>query len=239
VKYFSSAAFERLLFPLHKNIYRGIDNAFIDIENKYPGSIEYLASLFDLVYDTASTESITIPEKKRIYGLPIFDIYIDIGEKDFNKLRKTQNYATFIKQQDDSYAGKGIHLIVSLNSGTRRSAFIIPIQLVMRSFEDRVCKPGSYLVYEHTLIRKRESNQKAMSREDYLVGAASYVGITKRSWQERYKEHTYASRRGSQLLFHKALRGELFTVDTYEHQVLRAGLNVKAALRVEEIEVEE
>jgi hypothetical protein len=36
---FSSTVFERLLFPLHKRVYKAIQDALDGIENKHPGKL--------------------------------------------------------------------------------------------------------------------------------------------------------------------------------------------------------
>lgn len=86
---------------------------------------------------------------------------------------------------------------------------------------------GSYLVYRHTYKRPRytateiqeimatgspEQKLKAFlftkSRDGYeSIPGMSYVGITKRSWQERYIEHTEkAMEASSSTRFHEAIR---------------------------------
>lgn len=236
--YFSNKAFEKLLFPLHVNVYKGIEKAFVQIAAQCPGIVEHWCSLFDLVFATPTTEQVNIPAKLRGQSPPQFDIHIDIKEKDLKTLHKTQNYATRIIQHESSYAGKGSHLVVSTTSKTENHAFIVPLQLLMTHFEKKVLKNGSYQVYEHTLIRENPEKSTDFTRDGHLEGGASYIGITKRSWQRRYKEHRYACNRNSHLLFHRALRQELFTVKVYEHQVLRAGLSASQALHIEEVEVE-
>lgn len=238
MKHFSIPSFEKLLFPLHGDIYKGIEKAFSSIENQNPGSIDYLASIYDLVFESATTEFVEAPKSTIKYGIPAFDIYIEIKEQDISRLNKTKNYAIFFVKQDDIRSGKGMHLVIGLNSGQKKSTFIVPAQLILKKFEKRVCRPDSYQVYEHTLIRKNSDEESPKTIENYLKGSASYIGITKRGWNLRFKEHMRASNSGSQLLFHKALRGELFEVDSCEHQVLRAGLSANSALRIEEIEVE-
>jgi len=123
--------------------------------------------------------------------------------------------------------------------------FIVPLPLVLQAFESLVCKPNTYQVYQHALLRKKTNVTVAVAASavaptfaDYVEGAGEYVGITSRTWQKRSQEHQHAARRGSMLRFHQALRGELFEVFAHEHIVLRAGLSRAQALRIEEIEVE-
>ena len=95
----------------------------------------------------------------------------------------------------DNQRENGHHLIVGLKGS--KESFIVPLPLVLMTFEDRVCKPGTYQVYEHTLIRKTGTG--LVTTENYMDGAGQYVGITSRTWQQRAKEHAHAARRGSYL----------------------------------------
>jgi hypothetical protein len=238
MRIFSPKAFEHLLFPLNPKIYRGIDKVLNDIELQFPGSTEHLINLFQLCYNQPTNKKINIPNNLRNYGVPVFDIYIDIPENDFSKLAFTENYCSFITQHDSSYSGKGSHLIVSLKYNGQKSEFICPLQLILTGFESKVCNAKSYQVYEHTLIKKKDKELDIETRSTFLEGSASYVGMTKRSWKTRYKEHQSAAKRGSKLLFHRAIREEFFPVLTSEHIILRAGITSEEALLIEEVEVD-
>ena len=240
VKFFSVNAFEHLLFELHPSVYREIDRQLQALEQRYPGSLDGLCTIFDLNFSNPTSQGSTVPKSALVHGVPCFDVMVIVAESQMSKLRKCTQVRLEIRPQTTDIGrmyGNGTHLVVALVSDKVRQTFTVPLPLVLQTFETRVCKPGTYQVYEHTLIRKRA--QEATSMTEYLAGAGQYVGITSRTWQQRCQEHIYAARRGSYLLFHRALRGELFDVFAHEHIVLRAGLNRSDALRIEEVEVEE
>ena len=240
MKFFSVKAFEHLLFELHVSAYREIDRQLQALEERYPGSLDGLCTIFDLNFANPTSKGAVIPDSARVHGRPAFDVHVAIAESQMSKVRKCQRVTVKLAQQRPECGDQrsnSNHLILGLQSDKVQQNFIVPLPLVLQSFETRVCKPGTYQVYEHTLIRKRA--QQATSMTEYLAGAGQYVGITSRTWQQRCQEHIYAARRGSYLLFHRALRSELFDVLAHEHIVLRAGLNRSDALHIEEVEVEQ
>jgi len=218
MRFFSRKAFERLLFALHPSAYHELDQRFQTIEERHPGSLDSLCKMFELNFSSATTVGAIVPDgalKIELLPLP--------------------------KGHDEQKASCN-HLIVSLKSDSVHQRFIVPLPFVLKAFESRVCKPNTYQVYQHTLIEKRPhdtSHGGEQTITEYLSGARHYVGITSRTWQSRAMEHQYAARRGSMLLFHRALRGEMIKVKAHEHIVVRAGLSRTQALQIEEIEVEQ
>lgn len=83
---------------------------------------------------------------------------------------------------------------------------------------------GQYTVYLHRFCK----------REDYNNSYFQYVGITKRGWTSRFRQHLNEARNGSPYLFHRALAE--CTTDKYvsEHYVTHAGLSFEDAMMVEE-----
>ena len=240
VRFFSVKAFEHLLFELHPSVYREIESQLQALERRYPGSLAGLCTIFDLNFANPTSQGAIVPDSARVHGRPAFDVQVAIDESEMHKVRKCSRVDVKMTVQPADLGDQrsnSNHLIVGLKADKVQQSFIVPLPLVLQSFEDRVCKPGTYQVYEHTLIRKRA--QQATSMTEYLAGAGQYVGITSRTWQQRCQEHIYAARRGSYLLFHRALRGELMDVFAHEHIVLRAGLNRRDALHIEEVEVEQ
>lgn len=241
MKYFSPKAFEHLLFPLHRSVYQEIDRKLDGLEQRFPGAIAQECMIYEQNFANASTEGATLPADAIFGHRPGMDVYVSVNEFNIKRAHKCSEARVFMQ----SMAQIGLpqrsncsnHLILTLQSDGVQQNFIVPLPLVLQAFESRVCKPGSYQVYEHNLIRKKTVVVPTM--DAYMEGAAQYVGITGRSWQQRSQEHHYAARRGSLLRFHRALRNELFEVFAHEHIVLRAGLNRAQALRIEEIEVEE
>jgi len=117
--------------------------------------------------------------------------------------------------------------------------------------EKNVLREGSHQIYSHTILSKlhrslidREmadgTDKKARNgyQKCYQSNSLLYIGRTKQTWQERYKQHRYDMGRGSNLRFHRALRGEFCEIGVLEHIIERAGLTEKQALDIEEKEIE-
>jgi hypothetical protein len=240
VKLFSEKAFEHLLFVLHSSIYREIERQLQAFEQRYPRSMAGLCKIYDLNFANATSQGSVIPDDALVHGCPAFDVHVHVDKSEMKGLRKCDRVTVQLLPQSPALGDQRAnsnHLIVFIKTGQVQQSFIVPLPLVLMAFEARVCKPNTYQVYEHTLIRKKDTAMTTQT--EYVDGAGQYVGITSRTWQRRAKEHEYAAKRGSHLLFHRALRGELFGVLTHEHIVLRAGLSRGDALRIEEVEVEQ
>lgn len=240
LKFFSRKAFEHLLFPLHASVYRAIDLEFQRLDQHHPGAVSELCTVFDAVFRHATMEAAAVPPASLVHGVPLFDMYVFVDEGELSKVRKCDRMMVRVMNQPADLE-KGLrsgtnHLVLGLTSNRVSQTFMVPLALVLQAFEPRVCRPGTFQVYEHML--GRQDAAQATSINDFVADAGRYVGITSRTWQQRSLEHTYAARRGSHLLFHRALRGDLFDVRVHEHIVLRAGLSRSDALRIEEIEVE-
>jgi hypothetical protein len=240
MKYFSSKSFEKLLFPLHREVYQRIEELLNSLERRHPGTLDYLVDLYRRTAIASSVEVVNLGERYRNFGMPIFDILVVIRGKDFSRLRKSKHcdlkiidHITYGPIQSGALQ---VHLLLYFFDGKHKHSFIVPLPYVLQAYEIAVNRPDSYQLYRHTLIRKNSS--LASTRVEFLRGAAIYIGLTKRSWQIRFREHSYSAHRGSQVRFHKALRGEYFEIDIVEHEVLRIGLTVKEALQLEESHVE-
>lgn len=247
MKYFSPKAFEHLLFKLHNSAYRQIDLKLQEIEGAYPGTLKGLCTIFDLNFSNASSQGALIPPSAMVPGRPSFDVNVRIDESVIRQVAKCDGCRVDLVRQPadlgDQRANSN-HLVLGLKSDTVQQCFIVPLPLVLQAFEERVCKPNTYQVYQHNLIRKQPpradgSVPMAQTLASYMEGTGMYVGITSRTWQQRFTEHLHAARRGSLLRFHQGLAGNLFDVHAHEHIVLRAGLNRPQALHIEEVEVEE
>ncbi|MDR2596362.1 MAG: hypothetical protein LBC76_03465, partial [Treponema sp.] len=149
---------------------------------------------------------------------------------------------------------KGSHLIVGYYKEKTLHSYIVPLEYLLGTKTNFILRDGTYQVYSHTIL---STNNQAVITKDLEVirdnrqygkipsvqqfhknNAFIYVGITKRTWLERYREHFNAMCRGSKLRFHRALRGELCKIGILEHIVERAGLTEKQAMEIEEKEVE-
>ena len=211
MKLFSPKAFEHLLFALHRSAYLEIERQLQALEQRYPGALGGLCKIFDLNFAHPSSEGALAPQSALVHGCPAFDIHVHVDESKVHRLRKCARVGVQLLRQPGDMGeqrANSNHLIVALKADAVQQSFIVPLPLVLQAFEARVCRPATYQVYQHTLIRKKGSAPRTMA--NYLDGAGEYVGITGRSWQQRSLEHQYAARRGSYLLFHRALRSELF-----------------------------
>jgi len=255
---FNSAVFERLLFPLHKRAYRQIQEALDTIENKHPGKLqEILANFEGAAKRDTQTES-RIQGKGGSAAYPALDIsvlFMPTLCPKISTLYKSADYkiaVSFAEKPPSEYAGS--HLIVGYNSKKTLHSFIAPLEYLLGFNENLVLRDGSYQLYSHTLLSadnqaavKKELeairdnyryNNMPSARQFHKDNALLYVGITRRTWQERYRQHCNDMSRGSNLLFHRALRGEFCRIGVLEHIVERAGLTEKQALEIEEKEVE-
>jgi hypothetical protein len=70
----------------------------------------------------------------------------------------------------------------------------VPLQCVLRSWGDAT---KGHMIYEH--------NISAMDHADPQFTSLSYIGLTARNWQSRYREHKRDALTGSELLFHTSL----------------------------------
>ena len=244
MKFFSRTSFEHLLFGLHPNVYREVDRQLQELDERYPGRLADLCKVYDLNFANATTEGAIAPDSAGATNCPAFDVHIKIDTDRIRRAHKCDNWAVKLFYQPTTLGEQrrnSNHLILGITSQKVYQNFIVPLPLVLRKFEDQVSKLGTYQVYQHTLLRKQTDTpykRTTNSFENYIKDAGEYVGLTSRTWQKRSMEHQNAANRGSMLLFHRALRGELFKVFAHEHIVIRAGLNRAQALRVEEVEVE-
>ena len=255
---FNSTVFERLLFPLHKRLYRQIQEALDSIENKHPGKLQEILDNFEVSAkkDTQTETWRQGKADKTFYpSLDISILFMPSISLKISTLYKSTDYkiaVNFSEKPPSEY--KGSHLTVGFYLGKTLHSFIAPLEYLLGLNEKLVMRDGSYQLYSHTLLSS--DNQAVLTKELEVVrdnhrysnmpsvqqfhkdNARLYVGITKRTWQERYRQHCNDMRRGSNLLFHRALRGEFCPIGVLEHIVERAGLTEKQAMEIEETEVE-
>ncbi|MET0123187.1 MAG: hypothetical protein ABW124_19270 [Candidatus Thiodiazotropha sp. 6PLUC9] len=75
-----------------------------------------------------------------------------------------------------------------------RRVVSIPIQCILKNWGN---VEKGYMIYEHNL--------SAMDNAEHHFESISYIGLTSRNWQTRYKEHQRDALTGSELLFHTSL----------------------------------
>jgi hypothetical protein len=254
---FKPAVFEKLLFPLHGQAYRQIQDILDEVDRKCPSQLKRILEDFRRA-SASDTQTMTwMPGKADGTFYPTLDIFIRFPQKEEQKissLRKSGNYAVSFKYDEKSPSRfTGSHLILNFFQNSAPKTYIVPLEYLLGFNEQAVLKDGSYQLYSHTILspEKRDEIYKNFMRagngnidgihsaqEYYQKNSLAYIGITKRTWQERYRQHCRDTGRGSNLLFHRALRGEFCKIGTIEHIVERAGLTEKQALEIEESEVE-
>lgn len=76
-----------------------------------------------------------------------------------------------------------------------RRIFSVPVQCVLKGWGN---VENGHMIYEH--------NISAMDFSEQQFESVSYIGLTSRNWQTRYKEHQRDALTGSELIFHSSLR---------------------------------
>jgi len=248
---FKPNVFEKLLFPLHRQVYREIQKTLDEVDRQHPGQLERIIEGFKKAGKSDTQTEVWMPGKADETLYPSLDIIILFPKKTEHKissLRKCTDYKitlSYDEQPPDRFSGS--HLIMNYYHNSAPKTYIVPLGYLLGCFEEDVLKDRSYQLYSHTMLPSDKCKiiDKANNRghfhsaqKDYQNNSLVYVGITKKTWQTRYHQHCCDSGRGSNLLFHRALRGEMGSIGVMEHIVERAGLTEKQAMEFEEKEVE-
>ena len=255
---FNPTVFERLLFPLNKRVYRQIQDTVDIIEKKHPGQFQRILDDFAIAARSDTQTATWRPGRADEVRYPSLDISIlfdPTTEYKISLLHKSTDCKIEFKfDEKPPTQFTGSHLVVGFYRNMTLHAFIVPLEYVLGCNEQAVLRDGSYQLYSHSILSP--DNQAAISKRIEVIAetgnydclpsvqqhfqnkALVYVGITKRTWQARYRQHCDDMARGSNLLFHRALRGEFCGIGTIEHIVERAGLTEKQAMEIEETEVE-
>ena len=254
---FKPSVLEKLLFPLHKRAYRQIQEKLDEIDQMHPGQLQRILDGFGRAAFSDTQTSTWMPGKADETMYPTLDIFILFSNKTDQKissLHKSLDFTISINYDEKTPSRfSGSHLVLNYYQNSAPKTYIIPIEYLLGYNENAVLKDGSYQLYSHTILSPEngdaiKNNFKSTGKNNYdnfpsvqkfyQNNSLAYIGITKRTWQERYKQHCRDAGRGSNLLFHRALRGEICKIGTIEHIVERAGLTEKQALEIEEKEVE-
>jgi hypothetical protein len=254
---FKPAVYEKLLFPLHRQAYRQIQDILDEFDRKRPGQLQRILDGFGKAAFSDTQTSTRMPGKADETFYPTLDIFILFPNKTDQKissLRKSTDYKiSFSSGEKKPSQFTGSHLILIFFQNSSPKTYIIPLEYLLGFNEQAVLREGSYQLYSHTILSPEkgdEINKNFINsgngnidgiysaQKFYQKNSLAYIGITKRTWQERYRQHCRDAGRGSNLLFHRALRGEFCKIGTIEHIVERAGLTEKQALEIEESEVE-
>jgi len=255
---FNPAVFEKLLFPLHRQAYRQIQEALEKIDEKYPGKLQEILVNFKV---SAGTDTQTKTRRKgreedNVYpSIDISIFYQQSIEIKLSILHKSTDYKIVLDYEEKPPSQyKGSHLTLGFYQEKVLHSFIVPLEYLLGFDEKAVLREGSHQIYSHTILsvenqsilnKQMAANKGKHAKVDtvsfqqfHQSNSLLYIGRTKQSWQHRYRQHTNDKNRGSNLRFHRALRGEFCKIGLLEHIVERAGLTEKQALDIEEKEIE-
>ena len=255
---FKSNVFEKLLFPLNQQIYRQIQSGLDEVDQNHPDQLKRIIEIFTKAARSDTQTALWVPGNADETLYPSLDIFILFSKKEDHKnasLRKSTDCTiTFNYDEKTSAQFAGSHLILNFYQNSVPKTFIIPLAYLLGFNEKAVLKEGSFQLYSHNILSPEKSavinrnfrntgkdtfnDNFHSAQKSFQKDSLVYVGITRRTWQERYRQHCCDSGRGSNLLFHRALRGEFCKIGTIEHIVERAGLTEKQAMEIEEKEVE-
>jgi hypothetical protein len=255
---FKSNVFERMLFSPNRQIYRQIQSALDEVDEKHPGQLQRIIEVFNKAAKTDTQTAQWMPGKADESLYPSLDIFILFSKKTEHKIfslrKSTDCMVTFIYDEKPPTQFAGSHFILNFYKNSAPKTYIVPLEYFLGFYEKAVLKEGSYQLYSHSILSsdkhgiltgqietvKKTADYSSVLFTQWCFQSNSliYVGITRRTWQEWYRQHCRDSDRGSNLLFHWALRGEFCKIGTIEHIVERAGLTEKQAMEIEEREVE-
>ena len=244
---YSPEALEALLFPLHRRIHEKIARAVAKAEEIEPGYVAALERIHWALQSRASTEPIPLSFLHSAGPPPALDIHVFLDARGVSAVRKAREAAVYVMHHSE-YGGPpdhwpGCHIRLSVQTDGAAATFLLPVAYATKPFRSLALEKGRYQLYRHSLYPEDEAAPVPTAGLGGIVATAettgyAYIGITRRSWQKRYREHRQAMGSGSALLFHRALAGELFPVASSEHEVLKIGLTEDEALDLEEREVE-
>lgn len=242
----SVKAISHLFFELDASSLTLIESKLLELKMLYPNYFDSLIKnsskwwheTSDYAYATDTTLS--------------FNLVITLKANSSTPLPSSKEISFSSAKIEDNTPDKGVlspsHLIIIIENKNFQFShrFLAPLEFVLKTNEHLVTAPDSYQVYEHIFFSKNSIKKVKKARNavqakkilfrDYKI----YIGLTKRTWQTRYKEHLRAARKGSKLLFHSILAKPItskFQVGGIEHSVLRCGTSAEAADVIEEQEV--
>jgi hypothetical protein len=255
---FNPEVFERLLFPLSKRVYRRVQETLDAIEGKHPGGLRQILTDFEVSARSDTQTPVNRPGGAGETKYPSLDISVLFGPQAGSKISLLHKSAdckiAFDYEEKPPSEYGGSHLVVGFYHGKTLHTYITPLEYLLGFNEKNVLKDGSYQLYSHTILSS--DNQAVINKRTEVISDGDgygglpalrrfhrdnsliYVGITRRTWQERYRQHCRDMGRGSNLLFHRALRGEFCPIGCIEHIVERAGLTEQQAFEIEEKDVE-
>lgn len=140
-----------------------------------------------------------------------YDPERDRGQYDFAPFQRQIKPGDVVSSNDF-----GVQLILWRNMRPV-SVTSLPLGLIIDSESFVDC----YQVYMHAFVHDRNLN-----------GPNVYIGVTKRSWQQRWREHYRSAVNGSHYRFHEAIRENQSSV--IEHSILGVCSDEQSAMESEE-----
>jgi hypothetical protein len=201
-------------------------------------------------------ERLFFPLNKEVYGL-IQKVLDEIGEnwRNFNisirynqpdlNIEKLQFSVDFnislgyIRKPSDFPNGNLLSL--AFNQGNMINSFHIPLEYLLGN-NNVVLHAESHYIYSYTLNIDKSTKIDSINNDVKIIEDIYpylYIGITKKSWQNRNSSHSRNIKEKPGRLIYKALNGEFGEIKEKRLFIEKAGLTEKEALDLEEKEVNE
>jgi len=234
---------EKLLFPLHIKVYEKINKIIEKCLLEHPCFLEEMFYFYNLGYKQ-NTKYSCLTNKTKLYKLDIVIEYhmdkyplIDIEEIS-NPIIKICDKG-FKSLNTNEYDGNSF--VINIYYNNKIYSFSIALEYILGFQKENVLKDNACQIYCHTIVPKDlliELIKTGNNSQEYINEKSfKYIGYTKRSWHTRFKEHLNYSKKGSQRLFQKALRGEICEIGMIEHCIERCGLSMIDAVILESQEI--
>lgn len=241
----SVKAYEHLLCQLHVDDYQVIDDCLSHLHFTEAFFYQKMIELSEELWKTNFKKEFMLQMNQSFSIRVEIDMETNRMFPDCTRDRICSSYVVSCPPIDQVLEPSHLVLIFKRNKGVQDS-IVCPLEFIVIENEQRVVAANTYQVYEHTFIPKKAINKfrrrsRPSASSQISKDARKYVGLTSRTWQERFKEHLLSAKRGSHLLFHRQLRNpnrEGFKTIGTEHVVLRAGITPEQADSVEEFEVD-
>ncbi len=244
--YLSVKSLELLTLKLNSSIYSTIEDELSKIHHKMIhdslGKGRGLQGLNSLVEITNQWWDKPLPQCVTKCNFTLYDLSI-IVHKYSGTLPNISNIGHFTCQSKPT-SNQADLIILFKQDGKRSEEITVPLHYILKALEERVTSPTtSYQVYEHAFFSKQDVKRaKKIKNQALFLQALKknykvYIGLTKRSWQVRYKEHLSNAKSGSNLCFHEKLRAPGSDCVRISHTILKAGLSAEIADVIEESEI--
>lgn len=164
-----------------------------------------------------------------------YPIDIDIGIV-IDNVKRTKESRVFQQNRPPGLQRIIMHFRIKTTHGHEYD-YKMPLQSLLKGWGRA---NDGYQVYVHTLTYGHiADHENRLDANGNKVKEISYVGITGRSWLERFDEHIREIKKGTGYIFHQAMRDSLENKDmVYNHELYDLNLNYEDAMNIEEILVD-